>query len=180
MIRPVSPGKISHGRSCVKAKNSRSQWARYSCHFWSARRSSIEDLISTIQISPRSFSATRSARRPDGSGNSLTQENPSERNSRAVPRAIASAVSDCRRSGAGTRATVRAGDSIAGQHRARPVNLEPVFTSRSDVNLQAFFTHFPLAYCEKSALFWHDPANQDPADRDQGKSRRRYHPGDAV
>src|SRR6185437_13720173 len=113
MIRPVSPGKISHGTSCVKAKNSRSQWARYSCHFWSARRSSTEDLISTIQISPRSFSATRSARRPDGSGNSLTQENPSERNSRAVPRAIASAVSDWRPSGAGTRLIWRTCDSIA-------------------------------------------------------------------
>ena len=105
-------GKISHGRSRVKAKNSRSQCARYSCHFWSARKSSTDDLISTIQISPRSFSATRSARRPDGSGNSLTQENPSERSSRAVPRAIASAVSDWRRSGGGTRLTWRAGDSM--------------------------------------------------------------------
>ena len=57
-------------------------------------QSSTDDLISTIQISPRSFSATRSARRPDGNGNSLMQEKPSERNSRAVPRAIASAVSD--------------------------------------------------------------------------------------
>src|SRR5947209_8446224 len=65
-----------------------------------------------IQISPRSFSATRSARRPDGSGNSLTQENPSERNSRAVPRAIASAVSDWRRSGGGTSSTLRTGDSM--------------------------------------------------------------------
>src|SRR5258708_4790635 len=63
-------------------------------HFWSARKSSIDDLISTIQISPRSFNAARSARRPEGSGNSLMQENPSDRNSRAVPRAIASAVSD--------------------------------------------------------------------------------------
>jgi hypothetical protein len=67
-----------------------------------------DDLISTIQISPRSFSATRSARRPDGSGSSLMQENPSERSSRAVPRAIASAVSDWRRSGGGTRAMLRA------------------------------------------------------------------------
>jgi hypothetical protein len=41
------------------------------------------------------------------------QENPSERNSRAVPRAIASAVSDWRRSGGGTRPMWRAGDSIA-------------------------------------------------------------------
>jgi hypothetical protein len=31
---------------------------------------------------------------PEGSGNSLMQENPSDRNSRVVPRAIASAVSD--------------------------------------------------------------------------------------
>jgi hypothetical protein len=60
----------------------------------SARRSASDDLISTIQMSPRSFSATRSARRPDGSGNSLTVENPSDRNSRDVPRATASAVSD--------------------------------------------------------------------------------------
>jgi hypothetical protein len=51
-------------------------------------------LISTIQISPRSFSATRSARRPEGSGNSLMQENPSDRSNLAVPRAIESAVSD--------------------------------------------------------------------------------------
>jgi len=57
-----------------ECKHSRSQCARSSGHFWSARKSSIDDLISTIQISPRSFSATRSARRPDGSGNSLTQE----------------------------------------------------------------------------------------------------------
>jgi hypothetical protein len=41
------------------------------------------------------------------------QENPSDRNSRAVPRAIASAVSDWRRSGAGTRLIWRAGDSMA-------------------------------------------------------------------
>ena len=52
------------------------------------------------------------ARRPDGSGNSLMQENPSDRNSLAVPRATASAVSDWRRSGAGTRLIWRAGDSI--------------------------------------------------------------------
>jgi len=69
-------------------------------------------LISTIQISPLSLSATRSARRPEGSGNSLMQVNPSDRNSRAVPRAIASAVSDWRRSGAGTRLTWRADDSM--------------------------------------------------------------------
>ena len=58
-------------------------------------------------------SATRSARRPDGSGNSATQEKPSERNSRAVPRAIANAVSDWRRSGGGTRLIWRAGDSMS-------------------------------------------------------------------
>ena len=102
-------GKISHGRSRVKAKNSRSQCARYSCHLWSARKSSTEDLISTIQISPRSFRATRSARRPDGNGNSLTQENPSDRSNREVPRAIASAVSDWRRSGGGREADLTGG-----------------------------------------------------------------------
>ena len=48
----------------------------------------------------------------NGNGNSLMQENPSERSSRAVPRAIASAVSDWRRSGGGTRLTWRAGDSM--------------------------------------------------------------------
>src|SRR3954469_5761174 len=112
MIKPVSAGKISQGRSWVKAKNSRSQWARYSGHFWSARKSSSDDLISTIQISPRSFSATRSARRPEGSDSSLTQAKPSERSSRAVPRATASAVSDWRRSGGGTRARCAAFDSI--------------------------------------------------------------------
>jgi hypothetical protein len=47
-----------------------------------------------IQTSLRSFSATRSARRLDGNGNSLMQEKPSERNNRTVPRATASAVSD--------------------------------------------------------------------------------------
>jgi hypothetical protein len=47
------------------------------------------------------------------------QENPSDRNSRAVPRAIASAVSDWRRSGGGTRFIWRVGDSIAG--RAYPI-----------------------------------------------------------
>jgi hypothetical protein len=41
------------------------------------------------------------------------QENPNDRNNRAVPRAIASAVSDWRRSGGGTRLTWRALDSIA-------------------------------------------------------------------
>ena len=50
---------------------------------------------------------------PDGSGNSLMQANPSERSSRAVPRAIASAVSDWRPSGAGTRLIWRAVESIA-------------------------------------------------------------------
>jgi hypothetical protein len=53
-------------------------------------------LISTIQISPPESSATRSARRPDGSGNSLTTQRPSACSSRAVPRATASAVSDWR------------------------------------------------------------------------------------
>ncbi len=55
-----------------------------------------------IQISLRSFSATRSARRPEGKLNSLTQEKPSERNSLEVPRATASAVSDWRPSVGGT------------------------------------------------------------------------------
>jgi hypothetical protein len=40
------------------------------------------------------------------------QEKPSERSNRAVPRAIASAVSDWRRSNGGTRLIWRAGDSI--------------------------------------------------------------------
>ena len=40
------------------------------------------------------------------------QENPKERSSRAVPRAIASAVSDWRRSNGGTRLIWRAGDSM--------------------------------------------------------------------
>jgi hypothetical protein len=40
------------------------------------------------------------------------QEKPSDRNSRAVPRAIASAVSDWRRSNGGTRLIWRAGDSM--------------------------------------------------------------------
>jgi hypothetical protein len=60
-----------------------------------------EDLISTIQISPLLSTATISARRPDGSGNSLTQQKSSERNNRPVPRAIARAVSDCRPSPGG-------------------------------------------------------------------------------
>jgi len=47
--------------------------ARGTLPFSAARRSSTEDLISTIQISPRSFSATRSARRPEAAGNSLMQ-----------------------------------------------------------------------------------------------------------
>jgi len=91
-IRPVSVGKISQGKSW-EARKAGSQCARYSCHFWSARRSrrgfdlDDPDLAALV-------SATRSARRPEGSGNSLMQENPSERSSRAVPRAIASAVSD--------------------------------------------------------------------------------------
>ena len=41
------------------------------------------------------------------------QEKPSVRSILAVPRAIASAVSDWRRSGGGTGLTWRAGDSIA-------------------------------------------------------------------
>src|SRR6516165_8408617 len=59
-------------------------------------RSAIDDLISTIHNSPSVPSATRSARRPDVNGNSLTTENPSECRSRVVPRATASAVDDCR------------------------------------------------------------------------------------
>jgi hypothetical protein len=50
-------------------------------------------------MSPRAFMATRSARRPDGRVNSLTQEKPSDLMNLDVPRAIASAVSDWRRSG---------------------------------------------------------------------------------
>ena len=42
--------------------------------FWSARKSATEDLISTMMISPSPPSATRSARRPDGSGSSLTTQ----------------------------------------------------------------------------------------------------------
>src|ERR1700693_6658477 len=59
----------------------------------------MDDLISTIQISPAGPSAARSARRPDGSDNSLTTEKPSACNSRVVPRATASAVADWRPSG---------------------------------------------------------------------------------
>jgi hypothetical protein len=40
------------------------------------------------------------------------QENPSDRNSRAVPRAIASAVSDCRPSVGGIKVMWRACDSM--------------------------------------------------------------------
>src|SRR5579872_6218392 len=77
----------------------------------------MDDLISTIQISPRSLMATRSARRPEGKDSSLTEAKPNDRSRRAVPRAIASAVSDWRPSGSGTRLRFWADDSIAGQHR---------------------------------------------------------------
>src|SRR4029079_6452861 len=73
--------------------------------FWSARKSAIEDLISTIQISPPGSSATRSARRPDGSGSSLTTQRPYACRSRAVPRATADAVSDWRPSTGSSRGT---------------------------------------------------------------------------
>src|SRR5262245_1743428 len=163
-IRPVSAGKLSHGRSAVKAKNSRSQWVRYSCHFWSARRSSTDDLISTIQISPRSLSATRSARRPEGSGNSATQAKPSERNSRAVPRATASAVSDWRRSGGGTRWIWRAGDSM----------LSEPSRFRSDAHLT-----FPVHHWAAPAANWyaagHDFDLREPLSRGNLHFRGRTH-----
>jgi hypothetical protein len=62
----------------------------------SARKSATEDLISTIKIVPSVAKATISARRPDSSGNSVTLEKSSRRNSRLVPRATNSAVSDWR------------------------------------------------------------------------------------
>jgi hypothetical protein len=49
-----------------------------------------------FDLEPPESSATRSARRPDGSGSSLTTLKPCACNSRAVPRATASAVSDWR------------------------------------------------------------------------------------
>ena len=63
------------------------------------QESSTDDLISTIQMSPRAFIATRSARRPDGKVSSLMHEKPNDLKNLEVPRAIASAVSDWRRSG---------------------------------------------------------------------------------
>src|SRR2546430_716540 len=56
----------------------------------------MEDLISTIKIVASMASATISARRPESSGNSVTVEKLSRRNSRLVPRATKSAVSDWR------------------------------------------------------------------------------------
>src|SRR5579871_4600468 len=97
-MRPAFAGKISRGTCSAVAKNRRSQCIRYSAHFWSVRKSSIEDLISTIQISPSPPSATRSARRPESSGSSGTQDNPSVTSKRCVPRETASAVCDWRRS----------------------------------------------------------------------------------
>ena len=52
------------------AKNSLSQKALYSGHFTSLRKSSGEDLISTIQISPLSEIANMAARRPEDRVNS--------------------------------------------------------------------------------------------------------------
>jgi hypothetical protein len=62
----------------------------------SARKSAAEDLISTIKIVASIASATMSARRPVSSGNSVTVEKSSRRNSRRVPRATKSAVPDWR------------------------------------------------------------------------------------
>jgi hypothetical protein len=59
-------------------------------------RSATEDLISTIKIVASIASATMSARRPVSSGNSVTVEKLSRRNSRLVPRATKSAVPDWR------------------------------------------------------------------------------------
>src|SRR3954447_2665883 len=54
------------------------------------------------------------------------QEKPNVRSILAVPRAIASAVSDWRRSGGGTRLTWRAGDSMAASlYDSRPVATGP-------------------------------------------------------
>src|SRR6185437_1786284 len=155
---------MSQGRSCVKAKKRRSQWARYSSHLWSARKSSTEDLISMIQISPRSLSATRSARRPDGKGNSLMHENASERKSRVVARATARAVSDCLRSGGGTRLIWRTGCSMSVEFIR--------FRNR-------VYESFASAFAKKSAFCGYDPANrnQKPC---EGEGRRHHRTGDAV
>ena len=59
-------------------------------------KSAMEDLISTIKIVASIASATISARRPVSSGNSVTVEKLSRRNSRLVPRATKSAVPDWR------------------------------------------------------------------------------------
>ena len=65
----------------------------------SARKSSIEDLISTMVIMPSSASATRSARRPERSVTSGISASPSARSRRQTPRRMASARSDWRPSG---------------------------------------------------------------------------------
>lgn len=67
-ISPHSSGNMSVGTSGWVAKNSRSQCRRYSGHLRSTRKSSMEDLISMIQISPLTDRLMRSARRPLASG----------------------------------------------------------------------------------------------------------------
>src|SRR5438046_8933678 len=78
------------------AKNSRSQYSRYSGHLPSARKSSSEDLISTIQIRPWPLSPITSARRPVARVNSVSVANPAARRRRQTPFCTINAVSDCR------------------------------------------------------------------------------------
>src|SRR5579872_816256 len=105
--------------------------------------------------------ATRSARRPEGKDSSLTQAKPNDRSRRSVPRAIASAVSDWRPSGSGTRLRFWADDSIAGQHRTgckkwKQVSYQGFRASfgRADHVRRQMPEHlkFSLAGDEKSAL----------------------------
>ena len=78
------------------AKKKRSECRRYSGHLRSTRKSSTEDLISMIQMSPLRVSATRSARRPVDSDSSGSTCAPMADRSRWTPRRMTMARSDCR------------------------------------------------------------------------------------
>ena len=79
------------------AKNRRRN-AAGSSHLWSARKSAIDDLISTIQTLAPPPSGHQIPPPAEASGISLTLANPSERKKPNVPRATDSAVCDWRRS----------------------------------------------------------------------------------
>src|SRR5256885_789690 len=95
-MSPASSGSASSGKPGATAKNNRSQNARYSGHFWSARKSSRHDLISTIQISPLLPTPATSARRPFASTTSPTTASPWASSTLPTPRKIANAARDCR------------------------------------------------------------------------------------